>query len=52
VLDERDVDGELAVLRQELLGAVERIDQPVGRPRRADRGVGRPPSSDTIGSAA
>ena len=32
-LHERDVDGELAVLGQEFLGSVERIDQPVGRPR-------------------
>jgi len=36
VLDERDVDGELSVPGQELLGAVERINQPVGLPRRAN----------------
>jgi hypothetical protein len=40
-LDERDIYGELAVLRQELPGAVERVDEPVGRPRGADAGIGQ-----------
>jgi hypothetical protein len=36
VLDERDVDGELAILLDELAGTVERIHQPVASPVPAD----------------
>ena len=35
VVDERDVDRELAIATHELLGAVERVDQPVGIPAAA-----------------
>jgi hypothetical protein len=39
VLDQGDVDGELAVALDELLGAVQRIDQPVAPPGAAG-GIG------------
>ena len=49
VLDQRDVDGELAVALDELAGAVQRVDQPEPRPLPARGDVRALDSSDSTG---
>ena len=41
LVDERDIDGELAVALHELFRAVERIDEPIARPAAPHRVIAR-----------